>query len=639
MGFFDLIKQNPELLKNSIFIPQKNDLSEKISDDENLSSTGKQKILDAIKNQRWFFFENNSKIIFDRDTALIWANLEFFPYKKSGDTYYSRDVYYLEVKNLIEKVNKEKFGWCSNWRIPTVDEFEKMFADKTFPFCDKERIKSNSSWCVSLNSPSIYNGVNLASNKTLRNSISDFNVAILPCNFSLRPQNFSYLPENILKIFSQTKLIPKFNDNSITQLYKEIFIDKKNVEDLKNQLADVKNNEPKLCEKIDYKILLKKYDVVEIKKSPIKYFKSVLIMIDELLGILDEYEKSQSETIGELSKISLKLSAKYIDNPHLTQEENNLLAERQKFLSQRLALGTDDAKFQILSVKEQAKNFFERLTKVNHEKNSVVFLAELESEKRASFEFLTENLAEIINVAQEKMNFFIQHKNFVAKIINSLFLWSEDYKIFKTKNFEELKNICDEDGIEEEVYKNWYEDWQKKRLLIEGIYLPLVEFSLCGNLLNSAAIETLEFLNNYKKEIDKFYLNERKNIYQKFVFHSGGELQEKFETESELYKLTEKFQRNLQKIIFSRDKTEERIFLLQWADPIINLQIKEIIEFVSDKKLDAISEEVLTQFSELKKQNFSAYLADSQIYSEAIQKREKEYNALMFRMRKDLPRN
>ena len=113
-------------------------------------------------------------------------------------------------------------------------------------------------------------------------------------------------------------------------------------------------------------------------------------------------------------------------------------------------------------------------------------------------------------------------------------------------------------------------------------------------------------------------------------------MQEKFETEQELYKLSEKFQFDLQKIIFSRDKTEERIFLLRRAEPLLNISIDEISEFIRDKELDAISEEVLTQFAELRRQNFATYISDSKAYSEAVQKREKEFNALIFRMRKDL---
>ena len=146
----------------------------------------------------------------------------------------------------------------------------------------------------------------------------------------------------------------------------------------------------------------------------------------------------------------------------------------------------------------------------------------------------------------------------------------------------------------------------------------------------------LDVLQSYRDAVDKFYLHERKNIYQKFAFQAGGDLQEKFETESELYKLAEKLQRDLQEIIFKRDKTEERIFLLRWAEPLLNLPIDEISNFIRDRELDAISEEVLTQFAELRRQNFTAYIADSKSYSEAVQKRENEFNKLIFRMRKDL---
>ena len=71
---------------------------------------------------------------------------------------------------------------------------------------------------------------------------------------------------------------------------------------------------------------------------------------------------------------------------------------------------------------------------------------------------------------------------------------------------------------------------------------------------------------------------------------------------------------------------------------ILNISIDEISNFIREKELDAISEEILTQFAKLRRQNFAAYISDSKSYSEAVQKREKEFNALIFRMRKDLHR-
>ena len=337
-----------------------------------------------------------------------------------------------------------------------------------------------------------------------------------------------------------------------------------------------------------------------INKSAIKYFEAVIVLVNTMLEILQEHESAQEKTIAELLKIALKLKVKFMENPHLTPEENSLLAERQKFLSQHLGLGLDEVKEQIFLVKAQAENFFERLDKINRGGNSIRELVELEAEPRVNFELLAENLARIIRDAQKRVDFFAEHKNTISSIVNEQLSWSDDYKAFKTSLREELFATCRTESIDEEIFAAWYDDWQVKRFTIEQRFLPLVEFTLKGNF-SDATEKILNALHDYRDAVDKFYLHERKNIYQKFAFQAGGDLQEKFETESELYKLTEKLQRDLQTIIFSCDKTEERIFLLKWAEPLLNLPIDEISNFIRDKNLDAISEEVLTQFAAIKR--------------------------------------
>ena len=375
----------------------------------------------------------------------------------------------------------------------------------------------------------------------------------------------------------------------------------------------------------------------EADRSPIQYCAAVQSLAEYLLETLQDYEAARGDTFSAFSQISLKLSAKFMESPHLTPEENSTLMERQQFLARRLELGTNDTKLQILSVKAQAEELSTRIDKINCGKNSIAELAALEAEPRVSFEFLTENLAHIVNEAQGRINFFVANKNFVVAIVNALAAWGDDYKSFKTKLREDLKAICGSGGIDAEICNAWYGDWRGKRFAIEQRFQPLAEFALNGNLLASdAALKTLAILQDYKAAIDNFYLNERKNIHQKFAFQAGGELQEKFETEYELYKLAEKFQQDLQAIIFARDKTEERIFLLRWAEPLTNIPIDAIIEFVQERELTAIPAEVLSQFAELRRQNFETYLNDAKAYSDALQKREQEYNALVYRMRKDL---
>ena len=201
----------------------------------------------------------------------------------------------------------------------------------------------------------------------------------------------------------------------------------------------------------NYDELLKKFDVAKIKKSPIKYLDAVLNVTAELLNILQDYEATQSETIAAFLKITLKLNVKYFDNPNLTPEENLLLAERQKFLAQRLELCTDEPKRKILLVKTQAENFFERLDEINGSDDSISELAELQAEPRADFEFLVENLSRIILNAQRKVNFFAAHKDLVSKVVEAQAAWRDNYKVFKTSLREELSAACRNESIDAEI--------------------------------------------------------------------------------------------------------------------------------------------------------------------------------------------
>ena len=60
------------------------------------------------------------------------------------------------------------------------------------------------------------------------------------------------------------------------------------------------------------------------------------------------------------------------------------------------------------------------------------------------------------------------------------------------------------------------------------------------------------------------------------------------------------------------------------------------MEFVANNDLQKISHTILDEFATLKQKNYDIYLADVNAYSEEKARREKEYNSLIFKMRKDL---
>ena len=629
----------------NILVQRKEDLAKKIEEIEELAAESTEKILDAIKSQRWYFFEERSQIIFDRDTGLLWANLEHFPWKKDvGDqAVYSDEKEYEEVKNVLEEINSQNFGGYEDWTIPTYLELWNLVEDKTFPFCEGNNwnIKKRCYWCV--------NYKNRLASKDLDDSPADedirfdHSVFVIPCSHIFASKNYSGDPKEILEIFDKNNLIPKFDDEEVTQIYRKVFVEKimtrkqsisNQIMEIDKEIYKIENEEPLSTVNFDYEVLLEKYDVREIEKSPIKYYKSVFDLSFDMLRVLHEYTYTHRDIISEFSQVAAALEDKHEPNPKLSAEGQAFLEERQKFLARHLKPGVDAIREQILTVKAQAEEFSERIEKINQSVNSIKEFAELEKEPRVSFEFLAENLGNLILDAQKRVDFFILHKKFVADVIRQWEIWSKDYESFEVNLQDEFKKICQNDGIKENISKEWTEDWQKKRFVIEERFLPLVEYCLKGNFLDDSGANTLKILQAYKEDIDKFYLNERKSIYKQFSSANDNGLKEKLATEISIHKLNEKFQHKLKEIIFSREKKEEQHYLVIWSRPLLNIPIDDILEFIDENHFEEIPTKILAQFEELKNRSFASYLSDSRKYNQAIEDYEKDFDAIMIEIKK-----
>ena len=259
-------------------------------------------------------------------------------------------------------------------------------------------------------------------------------------------------------------------------------------------------------------------------------------------------------------------------------------------------------------------------------------LAAISREERATFPLIAENTARILMNALMKIEHFEAHRDFVVNAVKTLTDWTEDYRVFRTSRRTELQHSCGDDRIDPEVWEAWFSDWQALRLEVERKLQPLLERGLKSEIPDGL----IPALEEYKAAIDRFFLEERKGIYQRYAFVPGGELSDKFETEAELYKRTSKFQADLQGVIFSCGKSEERIFILNWADSLLDIQIDEVLALAADNGLDKISADILDGVAQLKLRNYDAYLSDAKAYSEEQEQREKQYNSLVFRMRQDL---
>lgn len=626
-----------------------------------LSGVGVEKILEAIKKQRWYFFKNKVKIIFDKNTGLIWPNLNYFNIGNGG--VWEKCTGPWEYNSSISFLNDLEIEGISNWMLPTKQQIVSTLDDREFPFYSNSSncsIKTNTNGYVY--SLRILNGSRncLAIDKIASEfNEGNWNCGIFPCN-NIYIRNSDYA-NNILAgnpnyneterlqftldLFVQNNLWPIFDDEEITELYKKIYFEKPKLlgqlQLLQSQIDELQTV-TLLSSEFDYTALLAKYDIKSIDDSVIKYYQAVQQWCNELMEKLDYYEKEKETVIRDFNIIGLKLSKKYDENHNLTEDENKLLSGRQRYFQKNFSLGMNSVKNKILAVKKQADDLEYRIDEIDNGENSIHDLAVLEQEQRASFSFIAENTAKIIKNALLKIEFFEAHHEFVMNAINIWESWTEDYKIFKTTYKEDMKHDCEDDGIEEEIWSNWYKDWQQLRYAIELKVQPVIEWGLKGEIpvneekAKNVPERLIEALEEYKNNVDGFYKEERKGIYQKFVFQAGGDLQDKFETESGIYKYTAAFQSTLQDIIFNCKNAEDRVFILNWANNLLDIQIDEILDFVADNDLQKISHTILNEFAALKQKNYDIYLADVKAYSEEKSRREKEYNSLIFKMRKDL---
>lgn len=628
-------------------------LSEINSEIAQLSGTGVDRILEAIKNQRWYFFKNKTKILMDRNTGLLWANLKYFPYGGGSD----RSVDY-SLSSIPGIINNFAFDNFVGFRIPTCYEFWKMIEDKTVPFHSGNnwRLLGKCYWAVSNNNSIVCKDTD-GSGAT--SSLATCNSYIIPCSTVLvdnidyeqnvSPNNPNYTEKErlmfTLDLFVQNDLLPIFDDEEITELFKKIYYEKPKLLEELNELQtqiDSLQAVVLLSSEFDYTALLAKYDIKAIDSSVIKYYQAVQRWTDELLEKLDYYEGEKESVISEFNLIGLKLGKKYENSEFLSDEENALLRERQRYFASRFSLGMHSVKSKLLAVKRQADDLEYRIDEIDSGDDAIRQLALLEKEERASFSFIAENTAKIIRSALKKIEYFEANRQYVSWAIEAWEEWTDKYRLFRTAYREELKGACEEDGVEEEIWQKWYEDWRALRFRIEQKFQPMVEHELRGRVARvkeaeiSAAQQIIAELEAYRNAVDTFYREERKGIYQNFAFQSNGEIQDKLEAESKLYNLTAAFQKALQSIIFNCAKAEDRVFILNWADDLLNIQVDDVLAFISDNDLDKISETILTEFSELKKKNYEIYLADAQSYGAEQAKRDKQFNSLLFKMRKGL---
>ncbi|MDO5151555.1 MAG: hypothetical protein Q4D76_19560, partial [Oscillospiraceae bacterium] len=385
-----------------------------------LSGTGIDRILEAIKNQRWYFFKNKTKVLLDKNTGYLWANLNYFNWcvnKENLNQYYDLRG----AQNAV--LNFEGDGYLE-WKIPLFDDFKYMIQDKSFPFqsgnnyyingcnyfyCDMTMYHDDG---IDLQDLTIESGVYYVipyCKQLVENSEYKENVS---------PNNPNYTEKERLQftldLFVQNDLWPIFDDEEITELYKKIYFEKPK---LLAKLQEVQNSIEELqkvtliSSEFDYTILLSKYDINAINNSVIKYADAVCSWINELMDKLCCFEKEKSEAINRCAEIIRNITITAENQNQISYIEKRVAFINETFSLESIIKKTKDSFMALYNESQSIKNYISLNTL------SFTELSETEKIKRPSFNFVAESTANMLKKTLEKIELFELDSSFTENCL------------------------------------------------------------------------------------------------------------------------------------------------------------------------------------------------------------------------------
>ncbi|WP_256413975.1 hypothetical protein [Acinetobacter sp. 5862] len=642
---------------------------------ENFDTGAEQILLEAISQQDWYSFKNKREIIFDKRTGDIYPNFQYIPHIKYGDWKKQQKEYApSEIGKgkwqLLHEVfyydqQKSKYTGFLNSK----EKVDYAYGSFDYPFIYRglktveiymSRYRNTDG---SLYRAYYYN--KFAENGTNgRSEISGFNEDI--CIFPILKviDNPDLLPDYprltahektkiILDFFIEQDWIPNFELDYIKDEEEEAerlaLVDKiyaaflaryqiqKQLINLEQKIAKLHEPEPEnlFTSDFDYRVEIQNYHLAEINASIWQYSLAAQQWINNLLAQIDSWENNHQHLLANALALNTTLTKKLPISLNLNATEQEILNTRHTDLQQRLNFSLEPLRSTLIDLLQQNQQI-ETTLQTTH---SLTALAELEQQPRPSFTLLAEHTAKRCTQTLKKLEWLENSLDFVNSIVKSEQQSTENYLILLDKYQQDLLQIGVENSIESEEVSKWFAEWRQERLQILQQWQPLIQAGLNNLIPQHTVLDTLQCLEQYQQNLDKFYLGKRLGIHTTYAFQANGHRQEKLEKEQEITKLVHQFMQNLEKVIFSAKTTAQKIWLVRFSEVWQQGIVQEIIAFLSNEELldrGDIAQIVSEEMRKIQQQSLAACLQDAKTYSAALTQQEKDFATLMFKMRKAL---
>ena len=643
-------------------------------------------LYDAIEEQNWFTFKNKPFVVFDRRTGFLFPNFnhvkhvayhEWNEVKKSygpndiekGRWEILSEIFYYDEKTDRTKGSyffkqgshdlkldyPKKFRGSKATGIFISKHIDKLGQLKKINYITGFSTNDSFSWYSTGNYQNYLNHSVFPVLKVLNNP------KLLPDHPSMIGKEKSKI---ILNFFIDKGWMPIF-EPFLEQFHNESNVDYQNRLNIAKKQCDEYNSifeiyyEKRQLEKkllalgltyddlsnavisnvakvsYDFLVEIQNYNIDEINKSVWQYSLSAQKWLNSLLGKIDEWENHNLDLVKTTIELQHELDKKLPVSSNVTGEEKQLLETQLQHLKKRLDLGLTPLRSNLMSLLSESQQISLNLEQTN----TLRGLAQIEQQVRPSFELLAEHTATLCNKTLKEMEWLDESLDFVKTVVSVLRKSAEDYLILVDKYQQDLMQIGLDNSIESEEIAKWFDEWRSERLSLLKQIQPLLDTGLNKIIDEQTVLDVLPCIEQYRNELDQFYLQKRLGIHTTYAFQPNGHRQEKLEKEQVLTKLVHQFMQNLEKVIFTTQTTAQKIWLIRFSEAWQQGLVNQITDFLAKEQLIERDDVVLIMSEELRKvqqQNLAACLQDAQSYSEALAQREKDVNTLIFKMRKAL---
>lgn len=607
-------------------------------------------LLEAISGQRWWLFRDKKEIVYDSHTGILFPNFEVVVLEARHEWKTKEKDYQLSgVGKGLWLIDYDDNDYWGSW-----GNFNKLYvgAFNTLPN-RKCRIKNgvlitfrklNDYWVYSkdgLNGFGLDTSLGSQDQFTIPHCRMYYNSNILP-----DVQKYTALEkaQMVLDFFVQRGWQPVL-DKPELQPVLDALIQRPKLQaqliELEKQIAELPAPEIKttFTSDFDYTQPLREYDVAAANQSVWQYTRSAKRWLGYLLAQLDDWSRENQALLDCAHRINSQLTQKLPLGKDLTEDEKSLLQERRRALQTRLNFNLEPLRAALIRFNGQLETLEKDLHQLNRAEDSLQQLAHVARQARPPLELLAEHTATLCTETLKGLEWLGERQEFVQQLVAAERERAEQYAVFVDKFQPDLYTQAADNSIDSTEVAVWFGEWRRERRQMEAQWLPLADAALDKTLDTQTVLAVLDILTAYQQQLDKFYLQERQGIHTKFAFAPNGHRQEKLEKELELAKLTHQFMEQLQKHVFATETTAQKVWLVRWAEVWQRDNTDEVLRFLEGEQLierGEISQLVLTEMRQLQQRTLEACLQDAKAYSEALKKRETDYNALIFKMRKEL---